>query len=298
MGSASYSDLPPRGAVPVITRRVAPDLTVHAVRSGWVRVKEAHRTLRGPTALRTLAIVAGRRWTEWMPVIVYVIDHPEGVFLVDAGQSEAMLDPQHFECDALTAWVYRTQLRFSVEADDRLDRRLAALGIDAARIRAVVLTHRHADHADGLDALPAGARVIVGEKDWPSHQGALPCRWPEGRTPTLVGDGGPPFGAFAHSTALTQDRRLRVIPLPGHSPGHLGVLLETEGSYLLFAGDAAFSLSQVRDRQLAGIVEVPDAARATLDSIAEQLHALPTFLLLAHDADALERWSRDEWSRP
>ena len=141
---------------PVVTREFG-DLRVHVVNTGWVRVKQAHRELAGPESLRLAAIVAGLRWTGWMPVVVAVIEHPEGVFLVDAGMTETMLDPEHFACDPGTRYVYTNLLDFRFTPEQRIDRRLTQLGVDPGRLRGVVLTHRHADHTEGLEHLRTAA---------------------------------------------------------------------------------------------------------------------------------------------
>jgi glyoxylase-like metal-dependent hydrolase (beta-lactamase superfamily II) len=287
----------PSVETPPVVSRAFGDVLVHAVRTGWVSVKEAHRTLSGAEALRLPAILADSRWTEWMPVTVYVIEHPEGVWLVDAGLSEATLDPEHFACDPGTRFVYSNLLRFRFTPEDRIDRRLAALGVPLERVRGVVFTHRHADHTDAVDVLPDSVTAYVGAGDWPTHNGALPCRWPGGRAPTLVAETGAPFGAFPHSLPLTQDGRLRVVPLRGHSPGHLGVLLESAGTHALFAGDSAFSVEQVRTRTIAGISELPGLARTSLERIGDQLQRFPTFLLPAHDPLAVQRLERGEPTR-
>jgi glyoxylase-like metal-dependent hydrolase (beta-lactamase superfamily II) len=88
-----------------------------------------------------------------------------------------------------------------------------------------------------------------------------------------------------------------VVPMNGHSPGHLGVMLRTRAADLVFAGDALFSLEQLRTRTLAGIVEEPAAARQTLDTLARQREASPTFLLPSHDTASLERFARGEVTR-
>ena len=119
----------------------------------------------------------------------------------------------------------------------------------------MVLTHRHADHTDGLRLVPSTAEVFVGSGDWPTHAGALACRWPAGRTPTLVDA----------QRALTSDGALRIVPLKGHSPGHLGVELGNAYGAVLFAGDAVFDLAQLRARRIAGISEVPGDALRSLD---------------------------------
>jgi glyoxylase-like metal-dependent hydrolase (beta-lactamase superfamily II) len=281
----------------VVTQRFG-DLTVHAVRSGFVASKEAHRTLVVPDALRLLAIALDRRWTEWMPILTYVIEHPDGVIVVDAGQIESTGDADALDCDPGTRWFYRHQLRLAFRPEERIDRRLGALGIDVAEIRAVVLTHRHADHADGLSVLGGHPTVYVGAADWPGHQGALPAHWPSGVVPTLVADRGEPCDAFAATVPLVGDGRVRAVALGGHSPGHLGVRVECEGGLrLLFAGDAVFSLEQVRTGTIAGICERPRDARATLGRITRQLAEHPTVLLPAHEPAALERLRRGEPTR-
>lgn len=278
---------------PVVTQRFG-DVTIHALQTGWVRVKTAHRDLSGPEATRMLAILLDARWTPWMPVTSYAIEHPEGVFLVDTGLSERMLDDAHFACDPGTAFVYRNLLRFSFAPEDRIDRRLAGLGIDPARVRGVVLTHRHADHTDGLDHLPASAPVYIGEEDWPDHNGALLCRWPAGRTPRLVGHGGEAIDAMVGSMPLTRDGAVRVVPLRGHSPGHLGLFVRLRDRRALFIGDSAFDVAQLEARRLAGIVERPAEARQTLEVVRQQLGLAPTFLLPAHDPESLLRFQRGE----
>lgn len=269
-------------------------VTVHALHTGWVSVKEAHRTLGGPDATRVLSILTDSRWTEWMPVYAFAIVHAEGVWLVDAGLSEATVDFSS-ACDPGNEFVYQNLLRFRFEPSQRVDRQLMALGVPLERVRGVVFTHRHADHTDAFNDLPASVTAFVGAQDWPTHNGALPCRWPSGRTPTLVEDTGDVFGAFPHSRALTSDGRLRIVPLTGHSPGHLGAMLTLDdGRAVLFAGDATFSVEQVSRGTIAGISEVPDRARRSLSLIAAQVDSQPTFLLPAHDPASLRRFVSNE----
>jgi N-acyl homoserine lactone hydrolase len=281
---------------PRLIRQQFGDVTVYALRTGWVSVKEAHRTLQGPDATRLASILLGAQWTEWMPVTVFVIVHPEGVWLVDAGLSEDTLSPEHSNCDPGNHFVYQNLLRFKFAPKDRVDRQLASIGIVQKDIRGVIFTHRHADHTDAISYLPSAATAYVGAGDWPTHNGALQCRWPVERTPVLVDETGPSFGAFLHSTALTKDQRLRVVPLRGHSPGHLGVMVEVEQRFLLFAGDAAFSLEQVQTNTIAGISEDPALARQSLQRILKQLSNFQTFLLPSHDSQSLHRFERRQLS--
>lgn len=287
--------IPDEREVRPVTTRVIDDLRIHVVNAGWVRVKAAHRELSGSVATRFPAIVVDREWTELMPVLVAIIEHPDGVFLVDTGLTEEMLDPDYFDCDPATAFVYRHLLDFRMAPEERIDRRLAALGIDPRRVAGIVLTHRHADHTEGLAKLPASAPVYVGAGDWPTHNGALTCRWPSERVPTLVrADEGAPFEAFPHARPLTRDGRVAIVPLVGHSPGHLGVAVRTRQGTIVFGGDATFSRAQIAERKLAGIVEDADATKRTLDILATQIDRYETSLVLAHDPTLLEPFARGE----
>jgi hypothetical protein len=64
-----------------------------------VRVKAAHREFAGPAVLRTLAIAADPRWTTWLPITAWVVEHPEGVLVVDAGETPRVAEPGYFACD-------------------------------------------------------------------------------------------------------------------------------------------------------------------------------------------------------
>ena len=54
--------------------------------------------------------------------------------------------------------------------------------------------------------------------------------------PHLVDFGGPSVGPFAGSYDVAGDAMLRMVPLPGHTPGHSGLIVDER---VLLAGDAA-----------------------------------------------------------
>jgi glyoxylase-like metal-dependent hydrolase (beta-lactamase superfamily II) len=139
-----------------------------------------------------------------------------------------------------------------------------ALGTTLEAIRAVILTHHHADHVGTAARLNAAtdARVLVGDRDawivsgrYPSHANPGFYRQSSRRPSGL--------GFLAHSAAaggakyrpvecvepLRDDRTLdlpgrpRIIHTPGHTAGHCSVALEDRG--VLFAGDALATFDYV-----------------------------------------------------
>ncbi len=138
-----------------------------------------------------------------------------------------------------------------------LDAATEALGTSPDAIRAVLVTHHHADHAGTAERLrsTAGARVLVGEGDawivggrYPSHANPgfyRDCWW----RPSGIGflahsaaAGGAKYRPVQDLTALKGDQildlpgRPQVIHTPGHTAGHYSVALPDRG--VLFSGDA------------------------------------------------------------
>jgi len=65
-------------------------MKLHAIQTGWVRIKSAQVEGRG--LRRRLAIFADRTWTEWLLTYAWIIEHCEGVIVVDTGQGAHLVD--------------------------------------------------------------------------------------------------------------------------------------------------------------------------------------------------------------
>lgn len=130
---------------------------------------------------------------------------------------------------------------------------VAALGYDVSDVRHIVLTHLDLDHAGGLADFPA-AEVHVSENEL--RAASAPGFHPEdhNRYRPLQWIHQPRWAPFRHAVGaswfgfdgLEQPAGLPVeiaiIPLPGHSAGHVGVAVKDErrGKWLLHAGDSYY----------------------------------------------------------
>jgi N-acyl homoserine lactone hydrolase len=202
--------------------------------TGRVRPKRASRGVR--------RYVGGGWRDDTLPVNVFLVHHPEGLCLFDTGQSARAAESGY-----LPRWHPFLRLaRFELEPADEVGAQLARAGVDPASVRWVVLSHLHVDHVGGVGAFP-GADVIVSRVEWERAQrvsgrlrGYVPQRWPLPE-PVLIDLAGPAVGPFPGSFDVAGDGRLLIVPTPGHTPGHVSLIVRGERGGFFLGGDIAHS---------------------------------------------------------
>lgn len=267
-------------------------MRVHAISTGTVRVTERQRRGQGPGPLRPLLTMADRRWTDPLPINVWVIEHPEGVILVDTGETARACEPGWFP-----RWhpYFRLAVRLEVRPQDEIGPQLRALGIEPGDVRRVVLTHLHTDHSGGMEHFP-DSEIMLSEDEvrlasgtMGKLRGFLPHRWPSWFDPTVIEFQPEPFGPFPESVPLTEDGDVRIVPTGGHTAGHVSVVLDEGERVLFFAGDTSYNQELLLDGALDGVAPDPTAARVTMERIRELGLQRPTVYLPTHDPDAAAR---------
>lgn len=271
-------------------------LRVHALPTGEVRVKASHHTCETPEdrhyVRRFLRILLDRDWAAPMPVWAYAIEHPEGLFLVDAGATPAYRDPASWAPAPAAGRLVRSFIELDVQDDETVPARLQALGLSPAAVRAVVLTHQHIDHTAAIPALPGAVVWTAASEDAIADKiGAMSWRWrpPEDRVRHVDRLGQPEPGGLGPARALTEDGSLVVIHTPGHTPGSTTLRLRTDQGALYFTGDAAFAADQLGPgAPTAGIhTDIPAARR--LHAQLAGLQGAGALILPAHDPTVAER---------
>ena len=234
-----------------------------------------------------------RRTASWraadFPALPALLIHPvEGPILFDTGYAPAF----SAATDPFPERFYRWLTPMQLPAGHDAAARCRALGFDPHDVRHVVVSHFHADHVAGLHAFSAarihcarsGLSAAMRGGRWRSVCGGVL----RGLLPADIASRARFFEEaaavdlprallpFTRAADVLGDGSLLAVELPGHCPGHWGLLVADahKGLHFLVA-DAAWSSEAIRrnlspPRLTTAFLGTTDATRRTLAS----LHAL------------------------
>jgi N-acyl homoserine lactone hydrolase len=184
-------------------------------------------------------IVEGEPW----PGYLHVIEHPEGRILVDTG----MIDSTPELDEEWQPAIY----------PERIPRDVAL----------VINTHLHFDHCGG-NRLFAGLPIYVQRREREA------ARQPDYTIPEWVEFEGASYVELDGEAEIVPG--VRVVPTPGHTPGHQSVLVDTDDGLVVVAGDVAYQWEDFDAAAGAGLLLALRARRIWLAHETEPRDAEPT----------------------
>lgn len=94
-----------------------------------------------------LEALSDRQRTARLPVNCWLVEHPDGLLMIDTGESAHANDPGY------QPWWHpftQTRQRRGIAPEEESGAQLREAGYGPADIRWVVMTHMHGDHTGGL----------------------------------------------------------------------------------------------------------------------------------------------------
>ena len=204
---------------------------------------------------------------EWWPAIAHAVIHRDGVFLFDTGVGIGNAEVDETFSPRVTP----------------IEDALARHGIAIADVTGVANCHLHFDHSGQNVRLPPGVPIFVQEREWrmvhePDYTIAEWIDAPHLSYEVLDGE-----------TEVAPG--LRLVPTPGHAPGHQSLVIETPEGIVVLAGQAVRSRAEWdggTDETVSGLPGAPD--REAYVRSTDRLRFLdPIRVHFAHDAAIWQR---------
>jgi len=174
----------------------------------------------GWMTLPTAFFLEGEEGNLRIPAIAFLIDHPKGLALFDTGLGARFEQPPGAPPRGV-----------ELESEGRIGKRLEAIGVDPLKIRWIINSHLHTDHAGGNRDLP-NATVVVQQVEWDfAFQGK------DRAYHQAEFDTGQPVMKVQGEHDMFGDGSVMLFPSPGHTPGHQCARVRTPTGVAILAAD-------------------------------------------------------------
>ena len=247
------------------------DLSLHALDTGWVDT-ERH--------FMNLNVGVGEPYA--VPIPFFVITHPKGTVVFDSGFGPDVARDAAAVLGGFHRW-FKPRLGMTELATEQM----RAAGLDPDSVRWVIQSHLHIDHTGGLGQFPAARHLVQRRElayayapDW--FQGSAywrpdfdrDLRW------SLLD------GFHDDLCDLYGDGTIRTVFTPGHSPGHMSLLVELpESGPILLVSDAAYNRDQFEERALPPILHSAGDVAASVQRLRRLAERTGARVIFGHEPE-------------
>jgi glyoxylase-like metal-dependent hydrolase (beta-lactamase superfamily II) len=251
----------------------------------------------GPFDIRGLipALPADKARDITIPVSMWILDHPKGLVVFDTGNNAAVSDGLD-NCKKYWQPGLCDFLKPSQKRSDAIDMQLKKLGFSADKVKVVVTSHTHLDHAGNIEMFPNAIQVIQKKE---LYQGW----WPE----KFQGRSG---GAFVMQDLdnarefnyleldgdydLFGDGSVLILSTPGHTLGHQSMKVKLPQSGTIIISQDAIWMQENLDGYPAGLNYSVQAYTNSVNRLKFMRDLEGAQLFMAHDGDQYKA-KGDRW---
>ncbi|ACL05839.1 beta-lactamase domain protein [Desulfatibacillum aliphaticivorans] len=245
-------------------------IKVHVLLCGSVRVDQAvpyrEKTLH---PLPWTGLFRGPENQVRLPVFAFLIEHPQGLALVDTGwHADVRTDPKKH----LGRLHYMANVP-DLPSGQAIHEQLALLCIKSSDLDYVVISHMDDDHVGGLKHVADAKIILINELEWKSANNAFNVRY---RRKLWAGVNVNRFtftqsllGPFKSACDLFGDGSVMLIHAPGHSAGMTATMVRGQSQFILLTGDSAYARKSWEQGILPGITPNARHAKKSLEWVSD-----------------------------
>jgi glyoxylase-like metal-dependent hydrolase (beta-lactamase superfamily II) len=220
----------------------------------------------------------------WVPVSTYLIEHPNGLILVDTGWSEEVRTDQRKHL----GWLASSMFKASLPPGESIQEQLQGLGYNDRQLDYVLLSHLHSDHVSGIKHVAQAKRILTSELELKAAQkdiGYIRSMW-EGVSIETFKLQEIPFGPYRAGLDLFGDGSIYLVHTPGHSKGQTSILVKTDNGWVLLASDVGYGKKSWEQGILPGLTINKEEAAQSLSWVGSFAQRCDCRLVLVnHDSD-------------
>lgn len=215
-----------------------------------------------------------------VPVLFFLIRHKGKNILFDTGNALGVAkNPEKHWGE-----VVNTYYPIMKEEQFVVNQLRDIIGIQPEEVDYVILSHLHLDHAGGVGAFPNALYI--------AHEKELECAFDDNNSEEgayIMEDIGKEVKwlsldiKFKEFYDLFDDGAIKIFSTPGHTPGHLSVLINLKDKPLFLASDSCYTQENLNEIVLPGFFWDAEASKNTITWIKELRDRENIGIVTGHD---------------
>lgn len=175
----------------------------------------------------------------WLPVSVYLIEHPKGLILFDTGWHKSVRVHQRRHMSTIINMASKASLPEGKAIDEQLIR----LGINTRDLEYVFISHMDVDHISGVKLVKDAKNILISEEEFNAiEKGNIRYakRLWKGINIKYFKMNNSEYGPFKRAFDVFGDGTVLMIDANGHTEGNIVAMIKNNNKFVLLTGDCGY----------------------------------------------------------